>query len=84
MMGKEMVPDGPEIKRCLIAIASNFAVEYAVRKVQENQETLELNGAYLILVSGVEINLLGKNIEVVLDESKEGCVEITTGNPSIC
>jgi hypothetical protein len=35
MMGKEMVPHGPEIKRCLTAIASNSAVEYAVRKVHE-------------------------------------------------
>jgi hypothetical protein len=84
MMGTEMVPNGLETKSCLIAIASNFSIEYAIRKDQENQETLELNGAYLILVSGVEVNLLGKNIGALLDASKENCVEITTEKPRMC
>jgi hypothetical protein len=43
----------------------NCALEYAIRKVQENQVGLKLNGTHLLAYADV-VNLLGDNIGTVL------------------
>jgi hypothetical protein len=40
----------------------NFALEYAIRKVHENQKVLELNGALQFLVYSDGITVFGKNM----------------------
>jgi hypothetical protein len=42
----------------------NFALEYAIRKVQENQVGLKLTGTHQLLVYADNMYLLGDNIRV--------------------
>jgi hypothetical protein len=61
----------------------NFAVEYAIRKVQGNQVGLKLNWTHQLLAWAEDVNLLGDNIdninkstEILTDASKEVGLEI--------
>jgi hypothetical protein len=43
----------------------NFALEYVIRKVQDNQAGLRLNGTHQLLAYADDVNLLGDNIDTV-------------------
>jgi len=56
----------------------NFALEYAIRRFQENQDGLKLSGTHKRLVDAEDVNILGgsvhavkKNTEALLVGSEE-------------
>jgi hypothetical protein len=65
-------------KDALSPLLLNFALKYDIRKIQENQVGLKLNGTHQLLAYGNDVNLLGdnintttRNLETLIDASKE-------------
>ena len=54
----------------------NFALEYAIRRVQVNQDGLKLNGTHQLLAYADDVNILGGGIHT-LKEKAEALVAAT-------
>jgi hypothetical protein len=73
-----LIQNCPKQGDALSPLPLNFALEYAIRKVQENQVGLKLNGAHQLLAYVDDLNLLGdsidainKSTETLIDASKK-------------
>jgi hypothetical protein len=72
-----------ETKGCFKPLLLNLALLFTIRRVQENQDGMKLDGTYQLLVYADDVNILGgstyttkKNTEALLVCSKETPLEV--------
>jgi hypothetical protein len=79
------VQNGLKQGDALTPLLFNFALQYAIRRVQENHEGLKLNGKHQLLSYADAVNIVGENTdttqiqryrEALLDSSKQVDLEV--------
>jgi hypothetical protein len=81
-----LIQNGLKQGEALSPLLLNFALEYVIRKVQENKVGLKLNGTHQLLAYADDVNLLGDNIGIIMkntetltDACKEVGLEVNAG-----
>ena len=48
----------------------NFALEYAIRRVQVIQDGLKLRGIYQLQIYAGDVNILGRNVHTIKEKAE--------------
>ena len=77
------IRNGFEQGDALSPLLFNFALKYAIKRVQVNQDGLKLNGTHQLLAYADDVNILGgsvhtakKNVEALVAATKETGLEV--------
>jgi hypothetical protein len=67
------IKKGLKQENALWPLFFNFALEYAIRRVQINQGGLNLNGTHQLPVCGDDVNMLGGSVHT-MKKNTEACL----------
>ena len=76
MSDKFPIRNGLKQRDALSPMLFNFALDYAIRRVQVNQDGLKLNGTHQLLAYADDVNIMGGSIHTV-KENAEALVAAT-------
>jgi len=78
----DMIPIRNDLKQgaALSPLIFNLTLEYAIRRVQLNQDVLKLNGTHQLLVYADDVNILEGSAEALVLASKEIGLEVNANN----
>jgi len=81
------IENGLKLGDVLPPLLFNFALEYAIRKVQETKLGLDVNGNHQVLAYADDLNLIcddirtiERNADVLLNARKDIVLAVNTGN----
>ena len=63
------IRNGLKLGGALSPLLFNFALEYAIRRVQVNQDGLKLNGTHQLLAYVDDVNILGGSVHTVKENA---------------
>ena len=65
------IRNGLKQEDALSPLLFNFALEYAIKRVQVNQDCLKLNGTHQLLAYADDVNILGGSVRTVKENGEE-------------